>query len=306
MTDAPRVIGGAEVRRLVPMGDAVGAVREAFRELGAGAFALPPRVVLGGGKVLVMAAYHEPTGSAVVKTVSVELDRVPAISGTLVWTDAGGRLVADAAAVTALRTGAIVGVATDALAEPDASVLALIGAGGQAADQVRAVHAVRPLSALNVFARDRVRAEVLLAGLATELTGVELRASPTVAAALADAQVVCCATSSSTPVFEAGMLPGRVHVNAIGSFRPSMRELPEGLLASAGLLVVDQAEAATTEAGEIIHALRHGAISAGDLRELATVLDERPAALGRTVFKTVGVAVQDWAIARLLGAVPPG
>ncbi len=292
----------SEIRRLVPMHDAIGAVRDAFRELADDAFTLPARLALGDGTVLVMAAHHRPSGTAAVKTISVELDRVPAILGILVWSSRAGQFVADAAPITALRTGAIVGVATDALADPEASALALFGAGGQAADQVRAVNAVRPLSRVAVHDRDPQRAGALVAGLSAEFPGVELVTAPSPQQALEDAQIVCCATSSTTPLFELDALPEHVHVNAIGSFRPGMRELPDKLLATADLLVVDQLEAATEEAGEIIHALDNGLIERDCVHELADLLarQERPAGPGRTVFKTVGIAIQDWAIARLL------
>ncbi|MEU8974793.1 hypothetical protein AB0D11_36990 [Streptomyces monashensis] len=94
--------------------------------------------------------------------------------------------------------------------------------------------------------------------------------------------------------------PSQVHVNAIGAFRPSMRELPDELLAGSAVFI-DELDAILEESGEIIHALRAGAIKRHDLTELGTALTSPPANHGkRTVFKTVGVAMQDWAIARLL------
>lgn len=292
------LLTSAQVRELVPMTDAIGAVRDAFRDLAAGHFTLPHRLVLGG-TVLVMSAHHEPSDTTVVKTISVRLDRTPAILGTVVWSSPSGQLVADAEAVTTLRTGAVVGVATDALTDLHASRLAMIGTGSQAADQVRAVHAVRPLTRLAVFGRNRRRAADLRARLADELAA-EIVVADTVEAALAGAQIVCCATSALTPLFAVEALGEHVHVNAIGSFRPSMRELPDNLLASADLLVVDQVVATMNEAGEIIHALDSGSITRAGLLELGHVIGTRPARNGRTVFKTVGIGVQDWAIARLL------
>ena len=92
-----------------------------------------------------------------------------------------------------------------------------------------------------------------------------------------------------------------MHVNAIGSYRPVMRELPEDLLATAGVVVVDQVEAALSEAGEIIRAVRQRRAAAGVARRTRCGAGESAAAAeGRTVFKSVGVAVQDWAVARLL------
>lgn len=90
-------------------------------------------------------------------------------------------------------------------------------------------------------------------------------------------------------------------MNAIGSYRPSMRELPPELLATAGCVVVDQVAAAMTEAGEVIHAVESGLVDRGSLVELGDALGHPPAVGGRTVFKSVGLAVQDWAVGRLLG-----
>jgi ornithine cyclodeaminase len=287
------------VRAAVPMRAAVDAVREAFLDLAAGHFEVPQRLSFDGGTTLVMSACHTPTGRTAVKTLSLIPGRDPMILGTLVWNTPEGQLVADAIAVTTLRTGAVSGVATDLLAPPDASRLAVIGTGAQAADQVRAVAAVRPIRQVTVFGRDRERADRFAGRLRKEFPGV--RVAPSVEDAVSDAEIVCCATSSATPLFDVDALPERVHVNAIGSYLPSMRELPAELLATASCLVVDQVDAVLEEAGEVIHAAENGLVSRNSLLELGNALREPPVADGRTVFKSVGVAVQDWAIARLLG-----
>ncbi|MGC7096139.1 ornithine cyclodeaminase family protein [Amycolatopsis lurida] len=291
----------ADVRAAVGMPAAVDAVRDAFADLAAGHFSQPPRLVFGTDDqaLLVMTAHHAPSGAAVVKTAGVVLDRDPAIVATLVWTDHGGQLTAEAGAVTALRTGAVAGVATDLLAAPDAAALALLGAGAQAADQVRAVLAVREIRELSVWNRSARRVGPLLDTLAAEFPRLRLRVTGNAAEAVTGADVVCCATSSADPLFELSALPERVHVNAIGSFRPSMRELPAELLGTASVVLVEQFEAAA-EAGEIRHALDNGLLDRGAVLELGDALSAPPEAKGRTVFKSVGVAAQDWAVARLL------
>jgi ornithine cyclodeaminase len=294
------VLGAEDVRRLVPMSAAITAVREAFAELAAGNFVLPPRQIFGDGAVLVMSAYHCPTGTAVVKKVGIALDQVPAIRATLIWTGAGEQLVADAGSITTLRTGAVVGVATDLLAPADATRLTLIGTGAQAPDQVRAVLAVRPIAEVGVVGRSADRAAALTQELAEEFPEVKFTPGTDVDAAVADAHVICCATSSSTPLFTVDALPATVHVNAIGAFRPTMRELPRELLAAAPTVVVDQTEAAMEESGEIVDAVRSGALTTADLVELGPALADPPARHGRTVFKSVGLAAQDWAIAAAL------
>lgn len=293
------------VRAAVPMTAAVDAVREAFLDLAAGRFVVPQRLSFGGGTTLVMSACHTPTSTTVVKTLSLVAGRTPMILGTLVWNTAAGQVVADAIEVTTLRTGAASGVATDLLAPPAAGRLALLGTGAQAADQVRAVAAVRPLSRLVVFGRDPARAHEFADRMRAEFPEIVTRVAASAADAVSDAEIVCCATSSSTPLFAVDDLPERVHVNAIGSYLPSMRELPAELLGSAACVVVDQVDAVLEEAGEVIHAVDGGIVERSSLVELGDALRTPPSVSGRTVFKSVGLAVQDWAIARLLGDARP-
>lgn len=301
---ATTTVTAQQVRSAVSMPEAIDAVRRAFLDLDAGEFEQPARLAMADGRFLVMAAHHRPTSSAMVKTLSLDFDRDPAIVGTVAWTDTSrvDQVVADAGSVTALRTGALVGVATDLLAPPDAERMVLIGAGAQAADQIRGVLAVRRIRVLVVVDHDPGKAARLLEGMAGELSGVDAKVSASVVDALSEAEVVCCATPATTPLFELAALPARVHVNAIGAFRPTMRELPAELLADASVFV-DEKAAVLQESGEIIHALSTGAVSEDDLVEIGGALRHGvPPTTGRTVFKTVGVAVQDWAIARLLAA----
>lgn len=296
-------VGPEKVRSLISMTDAIRAVREGFLALGRDEFEMPTRTVLGGGQFLVMSAHHRPTGSAMIKTLSLNFGgRTPAIVGTVVWSELGrtDHLVADAGAVTAIRTGAIVGAATNLLARPDASVCAIIGAGGQAADQLRAVHAVRPLVSLRVVDRDLDRAERLAVLADSELGISDTCVSDSADDSVGGADIVCCATTATSPLFSLESLAPDVHVNAIGAFRPTMRELPDELLADA-TVVIDEKAAILEESGEIIHAIQSGAITENDLIELPDALSGAlPRRRGRTVFKSVGIAVQDWAIAQLL------
>lgn len=295
-------LSAAQVREAVPMADAVAAVRQGFVDLAAGHFEMPTRTALRDGQLLDMACHHSPSGTAVFKLLSLNFaGRQPAILGSVVWSDVEGsdQLVADATEVTTIRTGAASGVATDLLAPPDARRLVVIGTGAQAADQVRAVHAVRPLGRLVLVGRDRGRTDALAGRLADELPGVDVEATVDVESALANAEIVCCSTTATEPLFAVAALPAQVHVNAIGSFRPAMRELPDALLAD-GLLVVDERGAIVEEAGEVRHALEAGVIGVDDLLELGVALTEGVDRTPRTTFKSVGVAMQDWAIGRLL------
>ena len=294
-------IGPEQVREAVPMADAVAAVRRAFVDLAAGHFEMPARTALRDGQFLDMACHHRPSGTAAFKLLSLNFaGRRPAIVGSVVWGDVEGsdQLVADATVVTTLRTGAVSGVATDLLAPADARRLVVVGTGAQAPDQVRAVHAVRALERVTLVGRDRARAERVAAALADEL-GVEVDAGTDLPDALATADVVCCATTATEPLFALADLPDEVHVNAIGSYRPTMRELPDALLGD-GLVVVDERGAILEEAGEVLHAIEAGVLTIDDTVELGVALTEGVGRTPRTTFKSVGVAAQDWAIARAL------
>ncbi|MDX6282773.1 MAG: hypothetical protein QOH03_3844 [Kribbellaceae bacterium] len=295
-----KVLTAADVRRTVSMPAAIDAVRQGFLELAAGNFVLPPRQIFGDGAVLVMSAYHSPTGTAVVKKIGINLDQVPAIRATVIWTGGGEQLVADGTSITTLRTGAVVGVATDLLARPDATRLALIGTGAQAADQVRAVLAVRRIATVTITGRNLGRATALAKALAAEFPTVSFTPTTSIDDAIATPDIICCATSSATPLFDADALPQTVHINAIGAFRPTMRELPRNLLATADLVMVDQREAAVDESGEIIDALAAGVVQESELLELGKALTTTPSPTGRTVFKSVGIGCQDWSIAKAL------
>ncbi len=295
------VLDAEGTRAALSMPEAIAAVRDAFVALGAGEFELPQRTVLGDGSALSMAVHHRPTRSTVVKSISADFTRTPAIVGAVVRvsTDSTDVLVADAATVTTIRTGAVVGVATDVLAPAGARRLVVVGAGGQAADQLRAVCAVRPIEVVTLVARRADAAAALRDDLAHEIADLDVSVTTDLDAALREADVVCCATPATEPLFRVENLPSAVHVNAIGSYRHSMRELPDELLATA-TVVVDQREAALAEAGEIDHAITAGVLGADDLVELSEALARRPALEERTVFKSVGVAVQDWALGDLL------
>lgn len=211
--------------------------------------------------------------------------------------------VLDGTYLTALRTGAASGVATRHLARPDARVLALFGAGVQALPQALAVCAVRPIERIWLVNRSRDHAQLLAARMRGAGLTLDLRIAPSVEQALAEADVVCTATSSPTPLFaDAALRPG-THINGIGSFKPTMAEVPAATVARARVLV-DQTQAAWAEAGDLIQARDAGLISAdylaGEIGAVAAgLLAGRTHPAEITFFKSVGNAAQDVAVARL-------
>ncbi len=293
------------LRAALGMPALIAATADAFRQLKSGRFELPQRLQLADGGYLVMPTRHIDRESLVVKSLSVSAGRQPMIDGLVSWssTAAVNSIAAPAATITAMRTGAIVGLATELLADPAAASLMLFGAGALAADQARAVHAVRPLDDVWIVARTRERGQRLAATLRTEMPDTGF-----VVNSLADrnpirADIICCATPSTAPLFDTDELAPTVHVNAVGSYRRGMAELPESLIADAGMIAVDDRAACLAEAGELIEAVEHGTIGHRDLTELTDLVDAKPHPDGRTIFKSVGVAIQDWAAMNLLASM---
>jgi len=307
-----------DVERAMPMADAIALVRDAFHALSTGRAMAPLRTAVRlpehDGVTLVMPGYVGPGDALAVKVVSVRNRNpargLPRVNALVVLVDtATGEptAVMNGRYLTALRTGAASGVATDLLARRDAAVLAVIGAGAQAREQIMAVAAVRPIERILVYARrpDGVRTllEEMRPRLATDR--VALVAAATADAAVAEADVVCAATTSATPVFDGAVLRPGTHVNGVGSYRPDMRELDVTTLRRAARIVVDQRSAALEEAGELMAAIADGAIGPGavhaELGEiLAGTVPGREGADEITVFKSVGNAVQDAAVARAI------
>jgi ornithine cyclodeaminase len=224
------------------------------------------------------------------------------ISGLVSWSTMAndGSVVAPAETITAVRTGAISGLVTDLVADPAASTLAIFGAGALAADQVRFVHAVRPLRTVTVVARTRSRAEPLVRQLRSELPDTEFLITNPADRDLSGIDIICCATTSAEPLFAAAELADTVHVNALGSYKPSMHEFGPDLLAGASLIMVDDLDACMIESGELIDAVDSTVIDKAALTEVISIIDRPQHPGGRTVFKSVGVAVQDWAAMNLL------
>lgn len=194
--------------------------------------------------------------------------------------------IVDGAALTSIRTGAACGLATDLLASPSAGVLAMLGAGAMAADQIAAVRAVRRIDRVLVWSRSSDRANEL-----AERVGGEVVLDPSEAVAAAD--IVDCATPATAPLFAAGAVTPGTHFNAVGAFTPDMVELPAALVRDA-FVVVDDRAAAAVEAGDLLQANREPDATLGDI-----VSGRRGRGHGRqpTVFKSVGIASQDIAAA---------
>ena len=209
----------------------------------------------------------------------------------------------DGESITSLRTGAGAGLATEILARPTSSVLAIFGTGVQAHTPSgrRSVLYVRSKKLLSLGARPQNTERFI--------GKIERRHGITVTEAkepeeLAEADVICTATTSMTPVFSSQHLSPGTHINGIGSYRPDMTEIPADVVVQAKV-IVDQREACLREAGDLIVPIQQGHFDASHIHgELGEILMER--IQGRThdseitFFKSVGNAIQDLVVASFL------
>jgi ornithine cyclodeaminase/alanine dehydrogenase-like protein (mu-crystallin family) len=302
-----------EVYKLLPIREVIEAMRRGFVALSTGAASVPVRGVMDvdGNTTLTMPAYIHGSAVSVVKVISVYPGNaekgLPVVLGKVLVLDAKtGEALAlvDGGALTALRTGAASGLATELLATPDAHVLAVIGAGKQARTQVEAVCAVRPIDRILVYSP---RNAVAFADELRQRYGVDVVAAATAHDALKEAHVVVAATNSAAPVVGLADVQRGVHINGVGSFKPEMQEIGAEVV-TAAKIVVDHRESAWHEAGDLIIPRDAGLIREEDvhaeLGEVAAGLREgRTSAEEITFFKSVGNAVQDAAAAERLMAL---
>lgn len=307
-----RILTAADIRVCLPMSGAIEAMRTAFAQLSSGEAVVPDRIAVSTeeGISLFMPGYLPREGHLAAKVVSVYAGNpsvgLPVIQGVVLVLDSHTGLpvaLMNGAYLTALRTGAAGGLATELLAVEDASVLAVFGAGPQARTQIEAVRAVRPIREIRLVSRPTEGARIL----ADELEGVDVQVFEDPEKAVLGAQVIATATDSRKPVFPGRAIGEGVHVNAIGAFTPEMAEV-DGDLISRAKVVVDLRATVMAEAGDLVQAIESGAFSLESIHaELGEVVNgertgrESPREI--TLFKSVGNAAQDVAVAgRILDA----
>lgn len=293
-----RVIEAAELRRLVPVDRAIEAVERAFRGDDS---QTPPRqhIPIGDADLLFMPSWSPR--AAGVKLVTVDPGNpgrgLPLVNGSYLLFDRETlqpRAVIDAAALTAIRTAAVSGVATRALAHPDSERLVIFGAGAQAHAHLESMCAVRDIAQVSVVSRSEQKARALVERART-LVDVAHLGDPM--NAVAEAHVVCTCTTSPTPVFDGRMLNQGAHVNAVGSYKPDAREIDAAVVRRAALVVVETREV-MGGSGDLAVPLRDGDLDAAAVVPLREVLDRsKPRDDEITLFKSVGQAFEDLAVA---------
>jgi ornithine cyclodeaminase/alanine dehydrogenase-like protein (mu-crystallin family) len=305
------ILSADDIRTALPMKDAIQAMKAAYASLSDGKADVPLRsrlsIVPHEAVSLFMPAYVQ-TDSAEALAVKV-VSLFPGNPGrglafiqaaVLVLEPETGRAVAllEGSTLTAIRTGAGSGAAIDLLARPDSHTLAVFGAGAQGRTQLEAACTVRKIETAWIYDEDHDRAKIFIkemAGLSPIPRDLRSAASPMEAVSQAD--IICTATTSNTPVFSDSDLKPGTHISAIGSYTPEMQEVPAETIQRARI-VVDSLAAVLAEAGDLIQPMQSGLITQAhvfaELGEI--VLGRKPGRASPeeiTYFKSVGVGVQD-------------
>lgn len=311
-----KLLSRNDVTQAVSMAEAIKAVKKAFIQLSAGKAEMPLRTNIAvkkwKGTALFMPAYLAGDDALGVKVVSVfphnRKRRLPTIHAAVIVIDARtGQPLAliDGTYLTALRTGAASGLATDLLARKDARTAAIFGAGTQSRTQLEAVCTVRAIDKVWVYDIKPQRARIFVREMKERGSPIpgNILAAHTPRQAVREADIICTATTSFKPVFnDADLKPG-VHINGIGSYTPEMQEVPTRTVVRSKV-VVDSRRASLVEAGDLIISIG-GRISDkhihGEIGEVAAGrIPGRESRGETTFFKSVGLAVQDVAVARLV------
>jgi ornithine cyclodeaminase/alanine dehydrogenase-like protein (mu-crystallin family) len=281
-----------KVRGLLRLDDLIVAMRRTLAEFSAGKWQQPLRGVLGqhGGFFAVMPASGESMGIKMVTfypgNAGSELPTHMAVIALFDPRTGKPLALMDGRYITEMRTAAVSAVATDALAAPDAEVLALLGAGVQAGAHLELLRRVRRFKEVRVWNHHPEKAERFAQEHRIKATELE--------EAVRGADVIVTATSAREPILKGDWLKPGAHVNAVGASRPDWRELDDAAMRN--VVIVDSYEGARNEAGDVILS---GATPFAELGEILNGV-KRVERGATTIFKSLGMAVEDVAAARLV------
>jgi len=305
-----RLITAGEIKQYYSMKQAIDSMERAFSLLASGESFVPLRFVskLPSNEMIML---FKPATVEKEKRISVKLltlrekgffPEIPLIQGIVLIIDADtGEILSlmDGEYITALRTGAASGLATRCFARKDASTLALFGCGTQGRTQLEAVACERDIEKVLVFDKNKNTADQFIKEMQEKYRIEMVYTSDT--SHLNEVDIICTATNSTAPLFKKEELKKGVHINAIGSFQPHMQELDPSILRDAKVYV-DQIESCLKESGDFIKPITEGIIqkskTIGEIGEYClNKIAGRESENEITVFKSVGIAIQDYTVA---------
>jgi alanine dehydrogenase len=303
------LLSRSEIQSILSMKEAISAVEDAFKEFARGTVQMPVRLSIPleryRGIMLTMPAYIGGTFDVLgQKVVTIfqenqEKYKLPTILATVQLFDPrSGNCLAllDGTIITAMRTGAVSGVATKYLARKDSKCVGVFGAGVQAETQLEAVAEERSIEAAKVYDVIEQRKDQYCEKMSSKL-GIDVSAARDSRQAVQGSDIIICASTARTPVFKGEWLEPGMHINAIGSYTPDARELDSTTL-KRSKVVVDSREAALKEAGDLLIPIGEKVISSEHIwAELGEMIlgkkQGRTSSQEITLFKSVGLALQD-------------
>ncbi|MFH2038641.1 MAG: hypothetical protein ABIJ65_04325, partial [Chloroflexota bacterium] len=312
-----KILTAEDVVRALPMKECIEAMKSGYIALVNGNAEVPLRTRLQipsqNAVSLFMPAYvQDGSGTSLtVKVVSLfpgnHEKGLPYIqAAVLVLNPKTGEFIAllEGNSLTAIRTGASSGAATDLLARKNSQIAAIFGAGSQAKTQLEAICTVRCIEQVWLYDTDPKKANLFVSGMRGKSPiPFDIRIAKNADQAISNADIICCATTANSPIFKDSFLKPGVHINAIGSYKPDMQEVPSATIARA-LVVVDSRSATLSETGDLITPIHEGLFSENQIyAELGEiVMGNKPGrtnATQITYFKSVGLAIQDAKAAQL-------
>ena len=303
-----------QVQGLIDIDELIAALEQAHIQYSTGKAVMPVRLVVPlpqiDGRITSMPGYLNEDKALGMKVVtyfqSNPQQNLPAILATIMLFSAEtGKMIAamDGSYITAIRTACASAMATKVLANPQTPVLGILGAGVQARAHIQALTRVRKLEKIKLYSPSGASAAALKQEMAPQVRPPS-KSPNSAEEAVRDADLVVTVTTAKEPILKNDWLKPGVHINAVGSHRPDMREIDGATLARAKV-VVDSREAIMAECGDILLALKEGSISKESIHgEIGEVLTGTKA--GRehtdevTLYKSVGIAIQDVATANLV------
>lgn len=308
------VLPEKEVQRLLKIKELVQVLEQAHIQFSTGKAVMPVRLVAPlpeiKGRITSMPAYLSEDKALGMKVVTYFQENpkvgLPAILATIaLYSVETGKLMAimDGSYITAIRTACVSAVATKVLANRETPVTGILGAGVQARAHVRALSMVRRITRVRVYSPSGRSAQELKEELEPEV-GVKIEPVDSAEEAVRDSDLLVTATTAKEPIISADWLKAGVHINAVGSHRPDFREIDAATIRRAKV-VVDSHAAIMAECGDILLAIKEGAISEDHVSaEIGEILagkkPGRTSAGEITLYKSVGIAIQDVAAARLV------
>lgn len=308
------VLSEKQVQSLIDLDELIATLEQAHIQYSTGKAVMPVRLVVPlpqiQGRITSMPGYLHQDRALGMKVVTYFQDNpkqnLPAILATIMLFSAEtGKMIAamDGGYITAIRTACASALATKALANPDTPVLGILGAGVQARAHILALTRVRQVSRIKLYSPSgksalRIKTEL------EQQCGVTIEVVNSAQDAVRDSDLLVTATTAKEPIVNADWLKPGAHINAVGSHRPDLREI-DGATLKRAKVVVDSREAIMAECGDILLALKERSISEADIHgEIGAVLagskTGRTDASEITLYKSVGIAIQDVATAQLV------